>query len=261
MLPAKTLELTARGGVVAAAPQMTCDSPSFKHSACTEGNEECDRSSRSESRTHFHTTMAGLPCKSPPHAPRVTSNLTLPITKPCLTPPSQTPPTPKGNPDYHHLTTHKQPPTNHLPTYSPLKPAELQVLRAQYDKESEGSYISLQTKFNLAWGLIKSASRPDQQEGVTLLSEIFRASPDRRRECLYYLALGNYKLGNYGEARRYNDSLLEMEEGNLQALSLRGLVEERVAREGVLGVAIVGGLAAAAAVGGGFLVRGSQRNR
>ncbi|KAK0276823.1 mitochondrial membrane protein [Friedmanniomyces endolithicus] len=144
---------------------------------------------------------------------------------------------------------------------SPLKPAELQVLRAQYDKESsDGAYISLQTKFNLAWGLIKSASRPDQQEGVTLLSEIFRASPDRRRECLYYLALGNYKLGNYGEARRYNDSLLEMEEGNLQALSLRGLVEERVAREGLLGVAIVGGLAAAAAVGVGFLVRGAQRN-
>jgi len=68
-------------------------------------------------------------------------------------------------------------------------------------------------------------------------------------------------LGNYGEARRYNDSLLEMEEGNLQALSLRELVDERVAREGVLGVAIVGGLAAAAAVGVGFLVRGAQRKR
>jgi hypothetical protein len=32
---------------------------------------------------------------------------------------------------------------------SPLKPAELQVLRAQYEKE--GEYVSIQTKFNYAW--------------------------------------------------------------------------------------------------------------
>lgn len=110
-------------------------------------------------------------------------------------------------------------------------------------------------------GLIKSNSRQDQQEGVRLLSEIFRASPDRRRECLYYLALGNYKLGNYAEARRYNDSLLEIEGGNLQAQSLRQLIDDKVAKEGLMGVAIVGGLAAAAAVGVGMLVRGAGRKR
>ena len=32
---------------------------------------------------------------------------------------------------------------------SPLKPAELQVLRAQYEKE--GDYVGVQTKFNYAW--------------------------------------------------------------------------------------------------------------
>jgi hypothetical protein len=32
---------------------------------------------------------------------------------------------------------------------SPLKPAELQVLRAQYEKE--GDYVGIQTKFNFAW--------------------------------------------------------------------------------------------------------------
>lgn len=32
---------------------------------------------------------------------------------------------------------------------SALKPAELQVLRAQFEKE--GEYVSLQTKFNYAW--------------------------------------------------------------------------------------------------------------
>lgn len=161
---------------------------------------------------------------------------------------------------------------------SALKPAELQVLRAQYEKE--GEYVSLQTKFNYAWvcptsflnrtphhvsymsqGLIKSSSRIEQQEGVRLLSDIFRQSPDRRRECLYYLALGNYKLGNYAEAKRYNDSLLDIEAGNLQAQSLSQLIEDKVAKEGLVGVAIVGGLAVAAGVVGGLLFKGAQRKR
>lgn len=32
---------------------------------------------------------------------------------------------------------------------SPLKPAELAVLRAQYEKE--GEFVGIQTKFNYAW--------------------------------------------------------------------------------------------------------------
>ncbi|KAK4633720.1 Mitochondrial fission 1 protein [Fulvia fulva] len=151
----------------------------------------------------------------------------------------------------------------HLPyaadAESPLKPAELQVLRLQYEKE--GEYVSLQTKFNFAWGLIKSSSRTDQQDGVRLLSDIFRQSPDRRRECLYYLALGNYKLGNYAEARRYNDNLLEIEPNNLQAQSLSQIVEEKVNKEGLVGMAIVGGLAVAAGVVGGMIFKGAQRKR
>jgi len=140
---------------------------------------------------------------------------------------------------------------------SPLKPAELQVLRAQYEKE--GEYVGVQTKFNYSWGLIKSNVRSEQQEGVRLLSEIFRAAPERRRECLYYLALGNFKLGNYAEARRYNDSLLDYEPGNLQAASLRQLIDDKVAKEGMVGIAIVGGVALAAGVVGSLLFKGTRR--
>jgi len=142
---------------------------------------------------------------------------------------------------------------------SPLKPAELNVLRTQYEKE--GEYVGIQTKFNYAWGLIKSTTRPEQQHGVQLLSEIFRSSPDRRRECLYYLALGHYKLNNYAEAQRYNDLLLDLEPGNLQASSLKQLIDEKVQREGLVGAAIVGGLAVAAGVIGGLLIRGARGRR
>ncbi|KAL8727720.1 MAG: hypothetical protein Q9181_005600 [Wetmoreana brouardii] len=140
---------------------------------------------------------------------------------------------------------------------SPLKADELQVLRAQYEKE--GYYVGVQTKFNYAWGLIKSSSRNEQQEGVRLLSDIFRNAPERRRECLYYLALGNYKLGNYAEARRYNDLLLDHEPANLQAGSLRGLIDDKVAKEGLMGVAILSGVAIAAGVVGGMLFKGARR--
>ncbi|KAF2101203.1 mitochondria fission 1 protein [Rhizodiscina lignyota] len=142
---------------------------------------------------------------------------------------------------------------------SPLKPAELQVLRAQYEKE--GEYVGIQTKFNYAWGLIKSSNRGEQQEGVRLLSEIFRSSPERRRECLYYLALGNYKLGNYAEARRYNELLIDLEPQNLQAGSLKTLIDDRVAKEGLMGVAIVGGIAVAAGVVGSMIFKSAARKR
>ena len=108
-------------------------------------------------------------------------------------------------------------------------------------------------------GLIKSPLRNEQQEGVRLLSDITRNAPERRRECLYYLALGNYKLGNYAEARRYNDILLDHEPTNMQAGSLRGLIDDKVAKEGMMGVAIVGGLAVAAGIVGGMLFKGARR--
>ncbi len=110
-------------------------------------------------------------------------------------------------------------------------------------------------------GLIKSSQRADQQTGVRLLSDIFRESPDRRRECLYYLALGHYKLGNYSEARRYNDLLLDNEPTNMQAGSLRELIDDKVAKEGMVGVAILSGVAVAVGVVGGVIFRGMARKR
>lgn len=44
-----------------------------------------------------------------------------------------------------------------------------QVLRLQYQKEVAQSHITVQTKFNYAWGLVKSPVRDHQVEGVRLL--------------------------------------------------------------------------------------------
>lgn len=54
---------------------------------------------------------------------------------------------------------------------------------------------------------------------------------------------------------------MEIEPGNLQSQSLSQLIEDKVNKEGLVGVAIVGGLAVAAGVVGGLLFRGAQRKR
>jgi fission 1 protein len=121
---------------------------------------------------------------------------------------------------------------------------ELEVLRIQYQQELAQSHVTIQTKFNYSWGLVKSPVRDHQVEGVRLLQEIYREEPARRRECLYYLALGHYKMGNYEEARKFNALLIEKEPTNLQAQSLGQLIDKGVAREGYIGMALVGGAAA-----------------
>lgn len=53
--------------------------------------------------------------------------------------------------------------------------------------------------------------------------------------------------------------LLELEPANLQAASLKGLVDDKVAREGLVGAAIVGGLAVVAGVVGTLVMRGGRK--
>ncbi|KAJ6581373.1 hypothetical protein B0H19DRAFT_929784 [Mycena capillaripes] len=121
---------------------------------------------------------------------------------------------------------------------------ELEVLRIQYQKELAQGYVTVQTKFNYAWGLVKAPIRDHQVEGVRLLQELYRAEPTRRRECLYYLALGHFKMGNFEEAKKFNALLMEKEPTNMQAISLGQLIDKGVAREGYIGMALVGGAAA-----------------
>ncbi|KAH9962036.1 mitochondrial fission 1 protein [Russula compacta] len=136
---------------------------------------------------------------------------------------------------------------------------ELQVLRSQYEKEVAQSHVTAQTKFNYAWGLVKSPIREHQAEGVQLLADIYRSEPTRRRECLYYLALGHYKIGNFDEAKSFNSRLLYREPMNLQAQSLDTLIDKAVKREGYIGMAIAGSAAAVGTLLLAGLVRRAAR--
>ncbi|KAJ3331535.1 mitochondrial membrane protein [Blyttiomyces sp. JEL0837] len=128
-----------------------------------------------------------------------------------------------------------------------LGAAELTTLQEAYQKEVGAGHVRPQTKFDYAWALVRSRFKADQQQGVKLLKEIYKENPSRRRECLYYLALGEYKQGNYREARNFNETLLQLEPKNSQAIHLRKLIDEKVRSDGFIGMAIVG--AAVATVG------------
>jgi fission 1 protein len=54
---------------------------------------------------------------------------------------------------------------------------ELEVLRLQYQKEVAQSHVTLQSKFNYAWGMVKSPMRDDQVEGVRLLQGTHSLAP------------------------------------------------------------------------------------
>jgi fission 1 protein len=86
------------------------------------------------------------------------------------------------------------------------------------------------------------------RSNVVCKSDIYESDASRRRECLYYLALGHYKLKNYTESKKFTARLLSKEPGNMQALSLNDMIDEDVRKEGLIGMAIAGG--AIAVIGG-----------
>lgn len=62
-----------------------------------------------------------------------------------------------------------------------LSPSELQVLKQQYQTELASGHITTQTKFNYAWGLVKSKQRTDMSSGVGLLTGKMHATHGSQR--------------------------------------------------------------------------------
>ncbi|KAJ3027640.1 UNVERIFIED_CONTAM: mitochondrial membrane protein [Siphonaria sp. JEL0065] len=137
---------------------------------------------------------------------------------------------------------------------------QIATLRTEYKKQVAAGKVNPQTKFDYSYNLVKSAFKKDHEAGLQLLHELYKENPARRRECLYYLSIGNYKLANYVEARKFNEILLQMEPRNTQSLKLRDLIDSKVRTDGLIGMAIVGGIAAAAIALGAAFFGGSKKH-
>ncbi|XP_009121852.1 mitochondrial fission 1 protein B [Brassica rapa] len=106
----------------------------------------------------------------------------------------------------------------------------------------------------LSWALVHSKMPADIQRGIAMLegSVVSDTSPVTLREKLYLLAIGYYRSGDFSRSRDYIERCLEVEPEWRQAQTLKTAIEDRIVKDGVIGVGIavtavgiVAGIAAA----------------
>lgn len=127
--------------------------------------------------------------------------------------------------------------------FIPLTEEQLAILEAQV--ESEQPVATVQSQFNFGWGLMKSKDEEDVKQGINMVTDIFKTVPTRRIECVYYLSLACYKIKEYREATRYVDVLLMHEPENRQAKQLKKMIDTELAKDSLIGFALVSSAVAA----------------
>ncbi|XP_046876053.1 mitochondrial fission 1 protein-like [Hypomesus transpacificus] len=124
-----------------------------------------------------------------------------------------------------------------------VTPEDLSKFEKKYKAELAKADVTKDTKFEYAWCLIRSKSSNDIKKGIVLLDElIHKGTKDDQRDYLFYLAIGNYKLKEYERGLKCIRILLKSEPGNTQALDLETLIKKAMRKDGLVGMAIVGGI-------------------
>ncbi|XP_078442145.1 tetratricopeptide repeat (TPR)-like superfamily protein [Wolffia australiana] len=125
---------------------------------------------------------------------------------------------------------------------------------AENDRSSENMSESL---MRLSWALVHSRQPEDVQRGIGMLEASLSNSSSmlQKREGLYLLAVGYYRNGDYSRSRQLVEQCLEIQPEWRQAQTLKKAVEDKIAKDGMIGIGIaatavglvVGGVAAALA--------------
>ncbi|KAI7813012.1 mitochondrial fission 1 protein-like [Triplophysa rosa] len=124
-----------------------------------------------------------------------------------------------------------------------VAPEDLEKFEKKYKAELSKGSVSKDTQFEYAWCLIRSKQSDDIKKGIVLLDElVHKGTKNDQRDYLFYLAVGNYKLKEYERALKYIRTLLKNEPGNSQALELEKLIDKAMRKDGLVGMAIVGGI-------------------
>ncbi|CAI0541855.1 unnamed protein product [Linum tenue] len=135
-----------------------------------------------------------------------------------------------------------------------LQGCEQEVREAQ-----EGSNEELKNEciMRLSWALVHSKQPEDVQRGIAMLESSLgtNTSPLKLREKLYLLAVGYYRCSEYARSREVVEECLKIEPDFRQAQTLKRAIEDRITKDGVIGIGIAatavglvaGGIAAALA--------------
>ncbi|PRQ32827.1 putative mitochondria fission 1 protein [Rosa chinensis] len=110
----------------------------------------------------------------------------------------------------------------------------------------------------LSWSLVHSRHPEDVLRGIAMLEASVsdaNSSPLQLRETVYLLAVGHYRSGDYSKSRELVEQCLMIAPAWRQALTLKKMNEDRIKRDGAIGIGIAatavgliaGGIAAAVA--------------
>ncbi|KAL1307701.1 hypothetical protein AAHE18_17G051600 [Arachis hypogaea] len=107
----------------------------------------------------------------------------------------------------------------------------------------------------LSWALVHSKRSQDVQRGIAMLEGSLpnTSDPLQQREKLYLLAVGYYRSGDYSRSRDLVERCLMIAPDWRQAVTLKKAIEDRITKDGVIGLGIAatavgliaGGIAAA----------------
>ncbi|KAG5574038.1 hypothetical protein H5410_063804 [Solanum commersonii] len=124
-------------------------------------------------------------------------------------------------------------------------------------EKGSSDHLKSECIMRLSWALVHSRRPEDIQRGIAMLEASLggSSSPLQMREKLYLLAVGYYRSGDFPRSRQLVDRCLEIAPDWRQALTLKKTIEEKITKDGVIGIGIaatavgvlVGGIAAALA--------------
>ncbi|EFO17504.1 hypothetical protein LOAG_10996 [Loa loa] len=123
-----------------------------------------------------------------------------------------------------------------------IDPGVLANLERTYNEQVARGSPSAIAVYSYAHGLIKSNNR-NVLRGIKLLEDLLRQEVEdiSKRDYVYYLAIAHTRLKEYDRALAYVDILLSAESNNRQALDLKDVIKQRMKKDGIIGMAILGG--------------------
>ncbi|BFZ06148.1 hypothetical protein BsWGS_09186 [Bradybaena similaris] len=131
-----------------------------------------------------------------------------------------------------------------------IDPNDLKKFETLYSTQVIRGHVSEKTQFDYAWCLVRSRYTSDIHRGIALIEDLLKHVKDdlSQRDYLFYIAVGFVRLKEYEKALKYTDAICKIEHNNRQAVQLERYIKSRMKKDGLIGMAIVGG--AALAVGG-----------
>ncbi|KAH1033621.1 hypothetical protein J1N35_045795 [Gossypium stocksii] len=128
---------------------------------------------------------------------------------------------------------------------------------AEADNGSDESKKECLTRFS--WALVHSRRTEDVERGIAMLEASIASTNDplKMREKLYLLAVGHFRRGDYSRSRELVEQCLLIEPEWRQAQSLKKAIEDRITKDGVIGIGIA--VSAAGLIAGGIAAALSRK--